>query len=122
MADSRPTRLTVVLDCPDPAALADFYRRVLEWPDEPEVDDDGGWVNLDGPLGRIAFQRIPDYVAPTWPGGEHPQMLHLDLRVDDLDAGHERVTALGAKLLDETYAKSFRVYADPAGHPFCLTV
>ncbi|MGW5050944.1 VOC family protein [Actinokineospora sp. NPDC004072] len=119
---TQPVRLTVVLDCPDAVELAEFYRRVLQWPEEPEVQDGGDWVNLDGPLGRIAFQRIPDYVAPTWPGGEHPQMLHLDFKVDDLDAAHERLTELGVELLDETHAKSFRVYADPAGHPFCLTV
>jgi catechol 2,3-dioxygenase-like lactoylglutathione lyase family enzyme len=121
MDAAQPIRLTTVLDCPDPAALADFYRRVLAWEVEPDVEEDGSWVTLNGPLGRVAFQRIPDYVPPTWPGGEHPQMLHLDFKVDDLAAAHERVLGLGARLLDDTYAKSFRVYADPAGHPFCLT-
>lgn len=122
MADTQPVRLTVVLDCPDPAALADFYRQVMDWSGEPRVEEDGSWVTLESPLGRVAFQRIPDYVPPTWPGGEHPQMLHLDFKVADLAAGHERVIGLGARFLDDTYGDSFRVYADPAGHPFCLTV
>lgn len=121
MADDTPVRLTTVLDCPDPALLADFYRRVMDWPGEAAVEGDGSWATLDSPLGRVAFQRIPDYVAPTWPGGEHPQMQHLDFRVDDLAAGHERVTGLGARLLDDTHRPHFLVYADPAGHPFCLT-
>ncbi|HWD01148.1 MAG TPA: VOC family protein, partial [Amycolatopsis sp.] len=41
------------------------------------------------------------------------------LDVTDLEAAHERVLDLGAKLLDDS-PETFRVYADPAGHPFCL--
>jgi predicted enzyme related to lactoylglutathione lyase len=115
-----PTLGVVALDCPDPVALAGFYRAVLEW-DEPEVADDGHWVTLANPAGGagIAFQRVADYRPPAWPSAENPQQLHLDLNVTDLEAAHERVLGLGAKLLDDE-PETFRVYADPVGHPFCL--
>ncbi|MEV4148579.1 VOC family protein [Amycolatopsis sp. NPDC049691] len=115
-----PTLGVVALDCPDPLALAEFYRAVLEW-DAPEVAEDGHWVTLANPAGGagIAFQRVPDYRPPSWPSAENPQQLHLDLNVTDLEAAHERVLGLGAKLLDDA-PKTFRVYADPVGHPFCL--
>jgi predicted enzyme related to lactoylglutathione lyase len=115
-----PTLGVVALDCPDPVALAGFYRAVLEW-DAPEVAEDGHWVTLANPAGGagIAFQRVPDYRPPAWPSAENPQQLHLDLTVTDLEAAHERVLGLGAKLLDDG-PETFRVYADPVGHPFCL--
>jgi predicted enzyme related to lactoylglutathione lyase len=115
-----PTLGVVALDCPDPVALAEFYRAVLEW-DAPEVTEDGHWVTLPNPAGGagIAFQRVPDYRPPAWPSAENPQQMHLDLNVTDLEAAHERVLGLGAKLLDDS-PKTFRVYADPVGHPFCL--
>jgi catechol 2,3-dioxygenase-like lactoylglutathione lyase family enzyme len=112
-----PTFGAVVLDCPDPAELARFYARLLDWP-APEVEDDNSWVRLCGPGVRMSFQRADDYRPPTWPDPERPQMFHLDLNVDDLPAAHERALALGARHLDTQ--RSFRVYADPAGHPFCL--
>ena len=115
-----PTLGVVALDCPDPVALAGFYRAVLEW-GAPDVSDDGHWVTLANPAGGagIAFQRVPDYRPPAWPSAENPQQLHLDLNVTDLEAAHERVLGLGAKLLDDG-PETFRVYADPVGHPFCL--
>ncbi|MGH3762294.1 VOC family protein [Actinophytocola sp.] len=116
---------SVVLDCPDPRALADFYARLLDWPptkagnDDGAADDGDGWATIEGPGGAmIEFQRAGDYRRPTWPDSEVPQMFHLDLQVDDLEAAHERALEIGAKLLDRQ--RSFRVYADPAGHPFCL--
>ncbi len=56
--------------------------------------------------------------------GTPQQQLHLDLWVDDLKAAHEKAISLGARLLkpadDPEAAEVFQVYADPAGHPFCL--
>ena len=91
-----PTLGVVALDCPDPVALAGFYRAVLEW-DAPEVADDGHWVTLANPAGGagIAFQRVPDYRPPAWPSAENPQQMHLDLEVTDMEAAHERVLGLG---------------------------
>jgi catechol 2,3-dioxygenase-like lactoylglutathione lyase family enzyme len=123
----RPVLDLVVLDCPDPRALAAFYAEVLGW----EVDEDGSdddWVNLLPPGQRggragLAFQRIDDFVTPTWPGGPHPQQFHLDLLVDDLEAGEQQVLAAGARRHDvqPSQNSSFVVYLDPAGHPLCLT-
>ncbi|MFH0519809.1 VOC family protein [Streptomyces sp. M41] len=108
----------VVLDCPDPNALADFYARVLGGTVVEEED----WVDLKLPGGQtLAFQAAPGYVPPKWPSPEHSQQFHLDLTVEDLDAAEKEVLALGAKPLEtEDRARTFRVYADPAGHPFCL--
>ncbi|MEV1067528.1 VOC family protein [Streptomyces sp. NPDC050263] len=109
----------VVLDCPDPRALAGFYAEVLGGSVE---SDDGDWVDVKVPGGQsLAFQAAPGFVPPAWPAPEHSQQFHLDLTVDDLDAAERGVLALGAKPLDtQDRSRGWRVYADPAGHPFCL--
>lgn len=134
-----PTLRQVVLDCPDARRLAEFYRRLLGLTyrpgDEPspagEPDPQGqDWLVLRGAgdgVG-IAFQQVENLPAPTWPEGPYPQMLHLDLTVptaEDLQAEHERVLGLGARLLLDRFDdpdEPLRVYADPAGHPFCIFV
>jgi catechol-2,3-dioxygenase len=110
----------VVLDCPDPRALAGFYAEVLGG--AVTVEGDGEWVELRVPGGRkLAFQEAPGHVAPRWPDPDRSQQLHLDLTVADLDAAEKQVLDLGATALDtEDRTRSWRVYADPAGHPFCL--
>ncbi|MBM7770535.1 catechol 2,3-dioxygenase-like lactoylglutathione lyase family enzyme [Actinokineospora baliensis] len=119
MTTAVPRLSTVVLDCPDPLALSGFYAELLDWPKDAKPDPDNAWSTIRGEDGRIDFQRIDGYEPPTWPNPERQQMLHLDLEVSDLAAGHERAVALGARLLDSS-STSFWVYADPAGHPFCL--
>ncbi|MGC0340234.1 VOC family protein [Streptomyces sp. SLBN-8D4] len=108
----------VVLDCPDPAALAGFYAGVLGG----TVEGEGDWVDLKTPDGpALAFQAAPGFVPPKWPAPDASQQFHLDLSVPDLDAAEKEVLALGAKPLDTSdRSRTFRVYADPAGHPFCL--
>ncbi|AZS86845.1 VOC family protein [Streptomyces griseoviridis] len=110
---------SVVLDCPDPHALAAFYAEVLGGTVTPDGDD---WADLELPGGAtLGFQAAPDLTAPAWPDPRRPQQFHLDLTVPDLDAAEAGVLALGARPLDtEDRSRSFRVYADPAGHPFCL--
>src|SRR4051812_33831957 len=118
MTDTAVPRFqAVAIDCPDPEALAAFYAALLA---TTASRPDGDWVFLESPDGapQIGFQRAAGFVAPTWPSPAVQQQLHLDLAVDDLDAAHERALALGARLLDTQ--PTFRVYADPVGHPFCL--
>ncbi|MGA5197390.1 VOC family protein [Streptomyces exfoliatus] len=115
----------VVLDCPAPRVLAEFYRAVLggevDRPDRRWSVDEA-WSTLHTPGGLVlCFQGVPDHRPPTWPGSELPQQFHLDFGVADLDAAEEQVLARGATLLDDgAGTRSWRVYADPAGHPFCL--
>ena len=109
---------TVVLDAADMDAEAQFWSEVLGIPVVHRSDD---WTTLEGRGARLAVQLAPDHVPPQWPDPARPQQLHLDVEVDDPDAAEQRVLALGARRLpDPEGAEDFRVYADPAGHPFCL--
>jgi predicted enzyme related to lactoylglutathione lyase len=108
---------SIVLDCPDPAALARFYAAMLDW--QVDVSDD--WADIRADYGQcISFQQVKDYSPPVWPGQQVPQQLHLDVTVDDLDAAEEAVLALGATKHEHQPGTTFRVFLDPAGHPFCL--
>jgi catechol 2,3-dioxygenase-like lactoylglutathione lyase family enzyme len=110
-----------VLDCPDPRALASFYAEVLGMR-LTEDHDDGDWIVIGREPGmrELAFQRAENYAAPRWPDPDHPQQEHLDIRVDDVDAAERAVLTLGATRLPAEHENGFRVFADPAGHPFCL--
>jgi catechol 2,3-dioxygenase-like lactoylglutathione lyase family enzyme len=109
---------SAVVDCPDPRALAAFYTELTGLARDADNDD---WVTI-GPRDagwRLAFQRVEEYTPPEWPGQQVPQQFHLDIAVDDVDAAEPKVLALGATRLPGE-GDDFRVYADPAGHPFCL--
>ena len=129
----------IVLDTTDARGLAEFYRRLLgyeyrrgdETPPPGEADPRGtDWLVLVDPAGRsrIAFQQVADLAASTWPQGPVPQQLHLDLTVattDDLTAQHDRALSLGATVLEDRFdnpEEPLYVFADPAGHPFCIFV
>lgn len=117
MAIARTPNL--VIDCPDPGQLASFYGTLLDF--EVKVDDDNSWAVITGESSPpISFQRVADFRAPQWPGQEHPQQMHLDVVVDDLDAAEGPTVELGATKCDEQPGTTFRVFLDPAGHPFCL--
>ena len=114
----------IAVDCPDAVRLAEFYAELLGG--QIEVDpDDPDWVEVRGFEGTpLAFQRVDGYHPPQWPGQEAPQQMHLDFDVDDIEADEKRVLDLGATVLERTDQvqadANWRVYADPAGHPFCL--
>jgi hypothetical protein len=134
-----PVLRQVVLDTTDARGLAEFYRQLLGFVyrpgDEPPQKgraegDDRDWLVIHHPSGapRVAFQQVDSLATPTWPSERVPQQLHLDLTVltvDDLDVQHARVIDLGAHLLldrSDDPEEPLRVYADPAGHPFCIFV
>lgn len=109
----------VALDCPDPQALAAFYSQITGW----EIDDGDGWVQLrSGGGATIAFQRVHDHQPPAWPSADRPQQAHIDFDVDDLDAGEAQILAIGARKAEVQPGETFRVFLDPAGHPFCLVL
>ncbi|SDJ82537.1 hypothetical protein SAMN04487820_102256 [Actinopolyspora mzabensis] len=116
--------ISFVLDGPDPRGLAEFYGELLGWPVDESVSDER-WVELADPEGgaRISCQLDPHHTAPGWPDSPPQQQAHLDIRVTDFEAAEARALRAGATRLpqpaDELESK-FRVYADPAGHPFCL--
>ena len=134
-----PVLRQVVLDTTDARQLAEFYRQLLgytyragdEPPTEGEPDEKAmDWLVLCAPdaVNRIAFQPVTRLVAPTWPRDEVPQQFHLDLTVPTvriLDIQHQRALGLGARLLldrSDDEEEPLRVYADLAGHPFCIFV
>lgn len=115
-------RHVVVFDAADVASESAFWAAILDGSlvDEDPlfhcvIDSQGNWL--------IGVQHAPDHVPPDWPDGE-PQQVHIDFHVTDPAAAHRRAIDLGARLLqDATDSESdqgHRVYADPAGHPFCL--
>ncbi len=110
------------IDCPDARALAAFYAAITGWPESLPHEDYPDWVQLVGDGGvTLAFQQVADFRAPQWPGQDHPQQMHLDFTVPDLDAGERAVMELGAvKHAIQPAPEEFRVFLDPAGHPFCL--
>ncbi|HEY0936459.1 MAG TPA: VOC family protein [Trebonia sp.] len=110
---------SVVLDCPDAAALATFYGALLDW----KADISDGWADIRSDTGQcFSFQQVEGYTRPRWPAQEVPQQMHVDVIVDDLDTGEQAVLALGAVKHDYQPGTTFRVFLDPAGHPFCLCV
>jgi len=110
-----------VLDAPDPSALASFYEQLLGW---KRVADEPEWVQLQPPGGGfgLSFQSEPNFVAPTWPSvpGAQLMMLHLDIAVEDLDAGVQWAVDAGARIAEFQPQDDVRVMLDPVGHPFCL--
>jgi catechol 2,3-dioxygenase-like lactoylglutathione lyase family enzyme len=136
---SFPSIVQVVLDTTDPRGLAEFYRKLLGFVyragDEPpggdQLDERGqDWLVIHHPSGspRVAFQHVQALLRSTWPQDEVPQQLHLDLSVPtlrDLQTQHEHALELGATVLyDRSHDEQepLWVYADPAGHPFCIFV
>ncbi|MFF6916414.1 VOC family protein [Streptomyces sp. NPDC012466] len=110
----------IVIDCPEPSELADFYGKLLSL---PRLEDTGEFVVLGTATGTplVAFQRVHDFRPPQWSAPDHPQQMHVDVMVADLDVAEPHVLALGATLLDGSDKPvGYRVYADPVGHPFCL--
>ena len=115
------TLTTVTLSSPDPPALARFYARLLGWDVGTE---EPGWATVRNPDGGIGLGfHIEDvYTPPVWPSepGEQIMMMHLEIRVDNLEAGCAHAKECGATMADYQPQEDVRVHLDPDGHPFCL--
>lgn len=111
----------VVLECRDPSVLAAFYSRLTEWPVTFAEED---WCSIGESAEaefHLSFQRSPGYLPPTWPDPASSMQFHLHLRVADIDEAEGVVLSIGGRKLDHQPAPdAARVFADPAGHPFCL--
>ena len=132
-----PQLLHTVLDTTRPRELAEFYRQLLGLQyrpgDEPPADgapDDADWLVLVDSAGvrKLAFQQVDRLPRTTWPEHDVPMQLHVDFTVSspaELERQRERAEALGAEiLLDRTDEpdEPLYVFADLAGHPFCILV
>ena len=111
----------VALECPDPAALAEFYHRLTGW---PVVYADPDWCSVgerpSAPF-HLSFQRSPGHQPPTWPDPASSMQAHLHFRVDDIEGAERLVLSSGGSRFDhQPNPDGSRVFADPAGHPFCL--
>lgn len=109
----------VTLNAPDAIALARFYAEITRG----AANGSPHWATVVGPNGDIGFQQVDDFRPPEWPGGPVPMQMHLEFFVDDLAATQARVLAAGATRFDyQPNSDHCLVYADPAGHPFCLSM
>jgi len=115
--DPRTTLMGVMLDCPDAKALSHFYAELLGKPVTYEADG-AAMIGEDGAQ-PVMFQQVEQYTAPRWPDPAYPQQIHLDVTVQDVDAAERAALDIGATRLDGA-GPNWRVYADPAGKPFCL--
>ncbi|WP_166997071.1 VOC family protein [Paramicrobacterium fandaimingii] len=109
---------TTTLACPDPPALADFYAKLTGGEVTFVAERDS--ASMRSARGRLDFMWVPDYREPQWP--EDSSLLHLDFFVTDLATSAEWAIRCGARQYDfQPNAGRCLVFADPAGHPFCLT-
>ena len=121
-----------VLDAADPLALADFYQRLLGWEiteregPRPGYPANDGWAIMRSPdrTAKLEFQYEAHYVPPVWPpvDGEAQMMIHLDIGVEDLDAGVAWAIEAGARIAPAQPQKPGEhvIMLDPAGHVFCM--
>jgi catechol-2,3-dioxygenase len=125
--DAEPLDATKVfaanIDCPDATALATFYGQLLGMKSKHDADG-SAWIGKadNGPMTQLVFEQVASYTPPRWPDPEAPQQLHLDIVIADdltIDTAQDAVLKLGATRLPGA-GENWRVYADPAGHPFCL--
>lgn len=111
----------ITLDCADPEALAAFYRGATGLELHPGSSRDFAALTRRGGI-VIGFQRVDGYQPPRWPAQTVPQQMHLDFAVEDLEEAEALLLGLGAaKPEDQPGGDRWRVFTDPAGHPFCLT-
>lgn len=110
---------STTLACPDPAALAAFYADITDG--EVTFVHEKEWAAMRCDGGRLEFMGVRDYQAPRWP--DDPALVHIDFFVDDLEAAGARVVRAGGRRFEhQPNAAHCLVFADPVGHPFCLSM
>ena len=111
------------IDCPDPAALLDFYQNLTGWKTVFESAEFSAISPDGGPRNGLGFQKVENYRAPDWPGQDVPQQFHLDFYAADLDVAQRQAVEIGARVAStQPQPDRWRVLLDPVGHPFCLCV
>jgi catechol-2,3-dioxygenase len=115
--DPHTTLMGVMLDCPDAHALSAFYAELLGKPVTYDADG-AAMIGNEGDR-LVLFQQVAGYVAPRWPDPGYPQQVHLDVMVHDIGLAENAALSIGAVRLPGE-GDNWRVYADPAGKPFCL--
>ena len=108
---------TIVIDCPDPEALAEFYAELLDM-QILRRPPDLMTIGRDGAHPGVAFQAVEDYHPPQWPDPAYPKQIHLDIGVPDATATRAWLRAHGATWHED--GTDCQVWSDPAGHPFCV--
>ena len=120
----------IVFDCARPAALARFWASALDGYEVAPYDDDelerlrsigiedieedpSVLVQSSPDRPRLWFQRVPEPKRVK-------NRVHLDLRVDDLEAEVSRLTSLGATVQEDQPVADLIVMHDPEGNVFCL--
>lgn len=97
------------------------HHRVSGWPGQPDAGDevDPLVFAADPAQPSFAFEcETSSYRAPAWPDPDHPQQVHLDVEVPNLEVAAAVVLRHGGRLLAEF--EDHCVYADAVGHPLCL--
>ncbi|WP_459129645.1 VOC family protein [Guggenheimella bovis] len=112
----------ITIDCPEEQVeeMLHSYEKLTGYMAEPI--EEGVMPGVFGPHLSINIQGVKDYQGPTWPTQERGQMLHMDFFVRDLDSTVEYAKSIGAREAEHQYGETWRVFLDPAGHPFCLTL
>lgn len=116
----QPMRIRqIVLDAADIEGVATFWSELLGWPMHRWSDE---WISMTDGAITLAIQHAADHQRASWGDSDRPQQAHLDIVVADIDAAEARVLELGGDKLgaQDGTVEGFRIYADPAGHPFCL--
>jgi hypothetical protein len=115
------------IDCDNPVELAHFYSKITGLMVQPfdlgETAETCEWLELwdENERTKMAFQKIDNYCKPTWPRGGLPQQVHMDFHAKDLEIAEKMLIEIGAAKAEyQPKPHRFRVYLDPAGHPFCI--
>jgi predicted enzyme related to lactoylglutathione lyase len=111
------TTFGLVLDCADPASLADFWGAALGY---VTLGADGNYVLLvaaDGSPPKLLLQRVPEAKTAK-------NRMHLDIVTPDIHGEATRLEALGARRLTpeamSEHGSTWVLMEDPEGNEVCV--